>query len=209
MKKANLILRDILYRIYERDIHFMSQRSLAESCDLSSETVNRLVSKLHQFRAIRKKPQGFRVVDPRKVLHYWSAIRDLHEDIVWSAQLGSSMEELESELPEGSVLTAYSGYRMRFEDVPVPYNKVYTYASHEEVRRRFPKSKTEGGNLVVLEPDSHIEQVSEDGAAPLAQIYVDLWQIGTSGADRYRRKLEKELEPRPLEILKDLAGKGF
>lgn len=208
MKKTNYILREILYRVYEERKPFMSQKSLAESCGLSTETVNRLVGKLHRFRSIEKKPQGFRVVDSRKVLQYWSATRDLHSDIQWTTYSADSTEEIESRLPKGSVLTAYSGYNRKFSDAPSPYDKVYVYAPPDEARRTFPEPKAVERNLIVLRPDDHLERVSGDGSAPLAQLYVDLWQIGTKTADRYRLELEGKLEPEPAETLRALIREG-
>ena len=70
MKKVNRVLREILHRVYERNELFMSQKSLAQACELSMDTVNRVVAKLNQFRAIEKKPLGFRVTEPEKAVSY-------------------------------------------------------------------------------------------------------------------------------------------
>jgi len=205
MKKINMILREILYRVYERNEGFMSQKALAETCRVSMDTVNRLVTKLHRFRSVEKKPLGFRVTDPKKILSYWASTRDLHKDIVYSTYSPDSTSEIESALPEGSVLTAFSGYRMRFGKGPTPYDEVYVYAPPREVEAMFPKREVERKNLFVLRSDPHLERVGKDGVAPLAQIYVDLWQIGGSAADRHLLELEKRMEPKPVEALKVLA----
>ena len=68
-RKVDRVLREILHRVYERNEPFMSQKSLAQACELSMDTVNRLVAKLNQFRSIEKKPLGFRVADPKKGAH--------------------------------------------------------------------------------------------------------------------------------------------
>jgi len=205
MKKVNRVLREILYRVYERNEPFMSQKSLAQACCLSMDTVNRLVTKLNQFRAIKKKPPGFRVVDAKKVLSYWASTRNLTRDTIYSTYSPDSVSKIEGELPPGSIFTAYSGYQLKFNETPTHYEEIFVYADPDEVRRKFPESNVERHNLFVLKQDPHLERVGNDGAVTLAQLYVDLWQIGGSTADRFLLELEKWLRPRPIEALKALA----
>lgn len=208
MKKTNLALREILYRVYELNEPFMSQKSLAEACDLSPETVSRLAKKLNHFKAIKKKPQGFRVINPKKILEYWSATRNLHEDIAWSTYTAYSIDELEEEIPSNAIFTAYSGYQRKFGETPVPYETVYVYASEQKVKKRFSEPKAVERDLIILETDPHLKKLSENQIVPRAQLYADLWQIGTNTADRYRLKLREKLEPEPLEALKSLTKKS-
>ncbi len=207
MKKVNQVLREILYRVYERNESFMSQKSLAQACRLSMDTVNRLVAKLNQFRSIEKKPLGFRVTEPKKVLSYWASTRNLARDIIYSTYSPDSVSKIESEMPAGTIFTAFSGYRLKFNKTPTHYEEVYVYADPDEVRRRFPESPAERKNVFVLRSDPHLARTSKDGAAPLAQIYVDLWQLGGSPADRFILELETKLEAKPIEALKVLARK--
>ena len=207
MKKVNQVLREILYRVYERNESFMSQKSLAQACRLSMDTVNRLVAKLNQFRSIEKKPLGFRVTEPKKVLSYWASTRNLARDIIYSTYSPDSVSKIESEMPAGTISTAFSGYRLKFNKTPTHYEEVYVYADPDEVRRRFPESPAERKNVFVLRSDPHLARTSKDGAAPLAQIYVDLWQLGGSPADRFILELETKLEAKPVEALKALARK--
>ncbi len=204
MKKLNWILREILHRVYERNEYFMSQKSLSQACEVSMETVNRLVAKLHRFRSIEKKPRGFRVTGPTKVLTYWASTRNLPRDIVYSAYSPDSASKIERDLPPGTIFTAFSGYRRGFKEAPGPYEEVYAYADPDEVRRRFTERETERANLFVLRSDPHLRRVSEGGAAPLAQIYADLWQIGGAKADEFLLELEKRLESKSIDVLKTL-----
>ena len=207
MKKVNRVLREILYRVYERNEPFMSQKSLAEACGVSMDTVNRLVKKLDQFRSVEKKPFGFRVTDPKKVLLYWACTRNLANDTVYSTYSLDSTSEIEEGMPEGAIFTMFSGYRLKFGKTPVGYEEVYVYADPNAVREKFPESKVERRNVFVLRPDPHLQRTSERGAATLAQLYVDLWQLGGSPADRFILELEKHLEARPVEVLKALVRK--
>ncbi|MBA7598584.1 hypothetical protein ES703_05602 [subsurface metagenome] len=208
VKKVDRVLREILYRVYERNESFMSQKSLAQTCGLSMDTANRLVAKLNQFRAIEKKPLGFRVVDPKKILSYWASTRNLASDVVYSTYSPDSVSKIESELPPGSIFTAYSGYRLKFKETPTHYEEIFVYADPDEVRRKFPESEVERRNLFVLRQDPHLGRVGKDGVATLAQLYIDLWQIGGATADRFILELEKRLEPRSIDALKMLARKG-
>jgi len=208
MKKVNQVLREILYRVYEQNESFMSQKSLAQACGLSMDTVNRSVAKLNQFRAIEKKPLGFRVTEPKKVLTYWASTRNLARDISYSTYSPDSVLEIEGDMPPGSIFTMFSGYRLKFNETPTHYEEVYVYAKPDEVRRRFPESKAERRNVFALRLDPHLGRTSKDGVATLAQIYVDMWQLGGSPADRFILELEKRLEAKPMDALTVLARKG-
>ena len=207
IKKTDRVLREILHRVYERNEPFMSQKSLAQAYELSMDTVNRLVAKLNQFRSIEKKPLGFRVADPKKVLTYWASTRNLARDICYSTYSPDSVPKIEGEMPRGAIFTAFSGYRLKFNEMPTHYEEVYVYANPNDVKPKFPERPVERRNLFVLRPDPHLKRTSDGGAAPLAQLYVDLWQLGGSPADRFILELEKRLEAKPVEVLKALARK--
>ena len=204
MKKLNWILREILYRVYEQNEYFMSQKSLTKSCGVSMETVNRLVSRLYMFRSIEKKPLGFRVVSPMKVLAYWSCTRNITKDIVYSTYAPESVTTLEKDLYAGSILTAFTGYRLKFNETPEPYEEVYVYGDPKDISRKFKESDTGEKNLFVLRTDPHLKKVSKDNAPPLAQIYADLWQVGGPSADKLLLELEKKLESKSVDVLKSL-----
>jgi hypothetical protein len=207
MKKINRILCEILYRVYERNEFFMSQKALAQACEASMDAVNRLVKKLNQFRSIEKKPLGFRVTESEKILTYWATTRNLARDITYSTYSANSVSEIEGDMPPGSVFTMFSGYSLRFNETPTYYEEVYVYADQDAVKRKFSESRAERRNLFVLRQDPHLERTSKNGAAPLAQLYVDLWQLGGSPADRFLLELKKKLKAKPVEALKVLVRK--
>ncbi|MEW5995716.1 MAG: replication/maintenance protein RepL [Candidatus Zixiibacteriota bacterium] len=206
MKKYNRAIREILHRVQEKNEIFMSQKSLAQACKISMDTVNRMVTKLSEFRAIEKKPFGFRVIEPKKVLLFWAATRNLTADIVYSTYSPDSMEEIESDMPKGTIFTAFSGFHKRFGKAPTAHDEVYVYSDREEeIKRRFPERMVERSNIFVLKSDPHLAKLSKDGVATIAQIYVDLWQVGGSQADRHLLELDQKLEAKPVEALKALA----
>ena len=207
MKKVNRVLREILYRVYGRYEFFMSQKALAQACGVSMDTVNRLVAKLNQFRSIEKKPLGFRVTEPEKILTYWATTRNLARDITYSTYSPNSVSEIEGDMPPGSVFTMFSGYHLRFKETPTYYEEVYVYADQDAVKRKFPESQADRRNLFVLRQDPYLERTSKNGAAPIAQLYVDLWQLGGSPANRFLLELKKKLKAKPAEALKALVRK--
>ena len=193
MRKGDRVFREILYKVYEHGERFMSQKALARACGLSLGMVNLLIAKLENFGAIEKKPLGFRVTGPRKILLYWAGKRDLAKDIIYSTYSPSSATSIEAQMSAGAIFTAYSGYRLRFGEAPVDYDEVYVYADSREVKRMFPKRVTHRKNIFVLSLDPHLKRVSEGGVAPLAQIYVDLWQLGAP-ANKFSEELDRKLE---------------
>lgn len=178
MKKGERVLRQILYLFYERNERFMSQKAIAEACEISLGTVNPIINRIDQLGAIEKKPLGFRISDASRILMYWANYRNLRGDVIYTASTNLPPEEIEGDLPRGSILTAYSGFRTKSGEVPAAYHEVYIYADPSEIKKRFPKTRGHRNNIVVLKPDEHLSQLSKDGIAPLGQIYVDLWQLG-------------------------------
>jgi hypothetical protein len=193
MKKGNRVLRQILYAVYEQGESFMSQKTIARACGLSLGMVNLVVTKLEKIGTVEKKPLGFRVIDPKKILVYWASKRDLSKDVIYETFSPSSVQEIEAQTPPGAIFTGYSGYKRKFGITPADYDEVYVYADPQEIKRRFQLRKSYKRNLVVLGSDPHLKHVSEGGVAPLAQIYVDLWQMGRT-ANRFVNELDRKLE---------------
>lgn len=204
MKRGEWVLREILCRVYEEHEFFMSQKALAGSCGVSLDTVNRVVGRLEGFGALEKRPFGFRVLEPKKVLTYWACTRNLRGEVVYSTYSPDSPSEIEGALPKGGLLTCFSGCRRRFggkED----YEEVYVYAEAREVKRRFGERPGLRPNLFVLRGDPHLSRRSREEVVPLPQLYVDLWGVGGNPANRYLLTLEKKLELRPVEAFKELV----
>jgi len=208
VRKIDWVLREILFRVYEKNEIFMTQKSIATTCGLSMDTVNRLVTKLDRLRAVEKRPFGFRVTEPKKVLTYWAATRNLPNDIAYMTFSPYSPDRIEDALPEEAIFTGYSGYKFTFKTTPVPYEEVFVYADPDEVRKKFPESNVKDHNLVVLKSDPHLKLLKQDRSAPFAQLYVDLWQIGGPTANRFLLEMERKIESQPVEALKTLVERA-
>ncbi|MCX6814707.1 MAG: hypothetical protein NTY20_03610 [Candidatus Aenigmarchaeota archaeon] len=195
MKKNEWVYREILHGFIEKRERFFTQRALSKRCGVSIGNVNKSLSVLDKINAIEKKSRGFVVINYRKLLLYWASNRNLERDIVYQTRVDKSVNEIERDLPP-VMFAAYSGYKFVFGIVPADYSEVVVYADDEKIRERFGKK---GGkpNLIVLKTDPHLRKFRK---VPMAQIYVDLWNLGTWYAEDFLKELEKKME--------GMAGKG-
>ena len=207
VKKIDRILREILHSFYERGERFFNQKGLAKTCGLSLGTVNPLITRLEQLGAIERKPLGFRLIDPKRALLYWAVTRDLPRDIVYTTFVPTAPLRLEAELPRSAILTAYSGFRTRLGKAQADYDQVFVYADLDEMRRAFKPTSKRKRNLFVLTPDEHLKRLSEKNVAPLAQIYVDLWQLGAP-AGRFVEELELRFASAAYKTLEEIVRLG-
>jgi len=204
MSRKNIVFREILYRVFELGESYMTQKSIAETCKVSLDTINKVVRTLNKFCGVEKKPMGFRVINVQKVLTYWACTRDLYKDVCFATYTSNPVKRVESEMPVGTIFTAFSGYARKVGQTS-SYTEVYVYGDPLEIERKFPKRETRKPNLIVLERDHHIERMSKDGVAPLAQIYVDLWQVGSQEAEKFLLDLENFLKLRREKTLKEIV----
>ncbi len=188
MKKKEWVYREILYQVLEKRRTFITQKFLSEKCEVSLGNVNHAVKPLELMNAIEKKPRGFKVIDPKKILLYWASTRNLNKDIIYQTHSPKSILEIEKMMPE-SIFTAYSGFKFRFNSVPSDYSEVFVYTGKEEVKERFPRK--EGiSNVIVLKSDKHLEKFKQ---IPLGQLFVDLWNINTWYSQEFLKALEVKI----------------
>lgn len=183
------VYREILYKLLDlRKKEMFSQKSLSGKCRLSISTVNYALKPLEEMNTIDKKRFGFIVTDPKKILLYWASIRKLSKDIVYQTFLNEKVDKIESLVPSKSIFTAYSGFKLRFKKIPSEYSEVIVYGDKEDFEERFGKeNKKMKPNLIVLNMDEHLLNFK---IAPIAQLFVDLWNLNTWYAKEFVTKLE-------------------
>lgn len=206
MKKIDRVIREVLYQVLGQGKRFFKQKELAQKCDLSLGTINPLIQKLIRLGALESKPQGFRVVDTKRLLTYWSVTRDLYKDIIYTTYVPKRVKKIEADLPAGTISTGFTGYSKYFEETPTDYDEIYVYADKETMQDRFKPRPDIQSNLIILEPDEHLAKLSIGDVVPLAQLYVDLWQLGRP-ANRFVDELEKKMNRRNIKGLKKVAEK--
>ena len=139
--------------------------------------------------AINVNLKNFTITDPKKILYYWTSIRNLEKDIVYKTRVELPSNEIESCMPDDVVFTAFSGYKFRFKDVPADYSEVYAYGG-ESIKKRF-KQNTNNPNLFVLQTDGMVGSYGK--TATIAQLFVDLWNLKQWYAKDFLTALEVHL----------------
>ncbi|MEM2281923.1 MAG: hypothetical protein QXH26_00020 [Candidatus Hadarchaeales archaeon] len=198
MKKWERLFREILHSFYTRGERFFIQKQLCSVCSISPGAASRFLAWLEQIGAVEHRPQGFRLLDPGKILLSWAVKRNLMEDVVYSTKV-PSLSEAEKSLSGKVLFTAHSGYKLTFGENP-GYDRIMAYGKVEEVREVVGPAEGQP-NLLILKWDDHLARLSEGGKVPLVQLYVDLWQLG---ATKLLGRIELELEKSRLSALEKL-----
>ena len=196
MKNIEFIYRELLYRILEKKERRFTQSELSQNLGISLSIVNNAIKKLSDIGAVKILPRSFHVLDIKKALYFWASLRNLKKDIVFSLRVDLPVREMERIMPSGVIYTAYSAYKFRFKDVPADYSEVYVYANEKEIeniQKRLSLKKNKKNlrpNLFVLKKDSFIEKYKD---IPLAQIFVDLWNLNEWYAKDFFNAIEKKI----------------
>ncbi|MBU4360581.1 hypothetical protein KKA66_01895, partial [Patescibacteria group bacterium] len=141
--------------------------------------------------AIKVSNRFFQVVDAQKFLSIWGTHRNLSKDIIYQTRVNLPAQKIEGELPADIIPTAYTAYRLKFQDAPADYDKVYIYAKNlEQIKKRFPLKKG-ASNLIVLEADDFLKNYGN--FVTTAQIYVDLWNLSDWFAQDFLKALKDKI----------------
>jgi len=191
MLKNEFVYRELLFQAFENSVREFTQKALSVELGLSLSHVNHALKPLKRMGAIKIRPQGLVLVNPKKVLLYWCSVRNVQKDIVYSTRVDASVREIEKSMPQGTVFTAYSGFKFAFNETPSDYSVVYVYAGNiAEIKKRFPE-KSEPFNLIVLQADSLLKKYGKK--ISLAQLFVDLWSLPEWFAKDYLKAMEEKL----------------
>jgi len=153
-----------------------SQKAIAEKIGISLSTVNNAIKPLERIGAISKKRFGFDLVDKEKALLFWASSRNLEKDIVYKTRVQLPVSGIEGSMPSGVIFTAFTAFRLKFNEVPADYSEVYVYANEEElseIKKRFPPADAPP-NLLVLEKPAifFCKKVVTNEL-----LFVDLWNL--------------------------------
>jgi hypothetical protein len=91
------------------------------------------------------------------------------------------------------LFTAYSGAKFYYNINPSDYSEIFVYGNTDEITKRFPFRKGIP-NIVCLKTDEHLMKYD---STPIAQIFVDLWNLNTW----YAKEFLVETEVKINEIL--------
>ncbi len=182
MKKAVMVCAWLM------DHEKTTQAEISVELDMSLSTVNRAVKKLEKMGAVEISSRSLKTRDKEKILMYMSSIRNTEKDILYRTRVNEKVREIEMSMPGGVEFTAYTAYKLRYEDVPADYSEVYVYADEQgidEIKKRFPETKGPP-NLFVLKKETIVND---------ALIFADLWNL----KEWYAREFTREMHDRILE----------
>ncbi len=177
MNKKEIIWRDILYEAIEKKNRQFIQKELAVKFGFSLSTVFNSLKIPRQIGAIKVGGRNFRVTDLEKFLYLWATARSFKKDIIYQIRVEEPILTIEGLMPPSVIYGAYSAYRLKFNEAPADYDKIYIYTSDlEEIKKRFPPGSAKvHSNLIILKADPFLKNYGQ--TATLAQIFVDLWNL--------------------------------
>ena len=187
MLKKERVYREILYQVLEKNNAKFTQLALARKFNISLSTVNYAIAPLSQMNAVTVNLKNFVVTDPRKILYLWASIRNLK--ILFRTRVEMSVSEIEANMPDNIIFSAYSSYKFRYKDTPADYSEIYVYGDSSLIDR-FPQTdKT--SNLFVLEKDEFISGYGK--LTTVANTFVDLWNISSWYAKEFSKAMEERI----------------
>jgi len=195
MRRTEFVYRELLFQALEKGKGRFTQKGMAERLGMPISNVNNALKPLRRMNAVKVRPRGFSVVNPKKILLYWASTRNMEKDVVYRTRVELPVQEIEKRMASDVVFGAYSAFRFRFGQVAADYSEVYVYAEElDEMKERFPEKKG-NPNLVVLQKDAVMEGYGKTGS--IGQIFADLWNL----PEWYARDFLKELEAKIDAIL--------
>ena len=169
MRKSEMVLLELFNGA-------KTQKGIAEKLGISLSTVNNALEPLGRMGALEKRKFGFTLIDSEKALAFWASNRNLDRDVIYRTRFDGGVTEIENLMPSGITFTAYSAFRLRYDEVPADYGEVYVYADDlglAELKRRFPAKEGPANVIALLKP----EILREEKIAPDALVFVDLWNL--------------------------------
>ena len=197
MKRIEEVYREILFNAMEKKEKIFTQSEMSKKLGVSLSIVNAAIRKLNSIGAIKIHPRNFQVLDIKKIIYLWASIRNLDRDVMFQARIDAPVREIERILPD-IFYTAYTAYKLRFEDVPADYSELYVYGSEDElelIKKRISgfnvSENSRNPNFFVFKKDPSMNLYKK---IPLAQIFVDLWNLKEWYAKEFINSMEGKLE---------------
>lgn len=192
-------MREILCEVLYGD-NMIEQKRISQILRVSIGLVNKTVARLEQIGAMSKTGRKYSVTSFKKVLLLWSSLRNLQRDIVYMTRVILPVREIERDLPDGSILSAYSAFNYMFKEAPADYSEVWAYIPENilpEVKARFPPNNLPS-NLYILKSDTLLLENARRfskgmSSVSVPQQYVDLWNIPSWYSKEYIALLEKKI----------------
>lgn len=191
INRTETVWRHLLVAAFDQGIRRSSLTQLSSELDLPASTIHKALERPRAIGAVRGSASGLRVLDPKRLLLMWAAVRNLNADIVYATRVPVAVTEIEARLPVSAIPTAYTAFvHHQGRNLVADYEQVVVYGDGNEVRRRFPP-RGGAANVLVLEPDPLLSRYGK--VAPRCQVYADLFSLPTWQAQRFLEALNREL----------------
>lgn len=192
MKKIEIIWRELLYQAQEKKNRRFTQKDLAARFNCSTSTVFQSLKMLRKMGAVRVTGRFFILEDPEKLLYHWASVRNLEKDILYKARVNLPILELEAQMPGSVVFGGFSAVRLKLNEVPADYDKVYVYTKDlGEIKKRFTLQKG-SPNLIILNADPYLKDYGQ--TTTLAQTFADLWNVREWYAKEFVKALKQKID---------------
>lgn len=194
MKKQEEIYRELLYQAIENKKFKLTQSELSKKLHISLSIVNSSIKKLSSIGAIKINQRNFNILDIKKMLYIWASVRNLQKEIIFKTRIELPVREIERAMPN-VLFTAYTAYKLKFNDTPADYSEIYAYADEDEletIKKRLSHIKYSeiNPNLFILKKDNSMGLYS---SIPTAQIFVDLWNLSEWYAKEFINSLNNKI----------------
>lgn len=186
MTKKEAIWRFLLNEALVDKNYKFTQKELAQKFGFSLSTLNNALCAPRDVGVVKVTGRYFTIEDKEKLLNLWATARRLQKDVIYSTHVEAPVKTIEGQMPANVLFSAYTGFSQVYNQTPADYDKVYVYADAPvlaELKKRFPPAKGYV-NLIVLKSDQWLENLSNRGVVPSAQLFVDLWNL----SDWYARE---------------------
>lgn len=195
MKKIETIWHEILQAALHKGIFKHTQQEIAEKLGFSLSTVNHALKVPTQIGATRKESKFFVLEDFKKLLYYWSSVRNLARDVMYTTYVDVPVLEIEGRAIPGSVYAGYSAARHILGEPPADYDAVYFYLTPAQLvqfQERFPVNQKTAPNVFVLRRPEKFAFTPE--GTTLVQSFVDVWNLKDWYAKDFLHALEAKID---------------
>ena len=178
----------------ERKEFSFTQSELSKKLDISLSIINSAIKRLNKLGAVKIHQRSFNIIDIKKILYLWASIRNLEKDTIFKTRLEIPVREIERLMPD-IVFTAYTSYKLKFNDAPADYSEIYAYADEKQldaIKKRISKLKLseKNPNLFILKKDSLMDLYK---SLPISQLFVDLWNLKEWYAKEFLTDFERRI----------------
>lgn len=195
MKKIETIWHHLLQQAIQNQQYKFTQQELAHHFKYSLSTVNLAISTPTQIGAIRKQSKFFILQDPKKLLYYWSSVRNITKDIIYQITLTHPIPQIEGQMIPSAIFGGYTAAKTYLPEPPADYNKVYIYLNQtdlEKLTTRFPSDPKGLNQLIILKKPSNMNPDHKVTTVP--QTFVDIWNLSDWYAKDFIAELEKLID---------------